>query len=50
MDTYRTEDFIKEKYGPKAEIACIGQAGEKLSLIASVVTASLAACSAAALA
>jgi len=39
MDTYRTEDIIKEKYGAKAEVACIGPAGEKQSLIASVVTA-----------
>ena len=39
MDTYKTEDVIKEKYGLKAEIACIGPAGESLSRIASVVTA-----------
>lgn len=39
LDTYATEDFIKEKYGIKAEVACIGPAGEKLSRLASVVTA-----------
>jgi aldehyde:ferredoxin oxidoreductase len=38
-DTYATEDIIKEKYGKKAEIACIGPAGEKLSRLAGVVTA-----------
>ena len=38
-DTYKTEDLIKEKYGKKAEVACIGPSGEKLSKIASVITA-----------
>lgn len=38
-DTFFTEEFLKEKYGKKAEISCIGQAGEKLSLIAGVMTA-----------
>jgi aldehyde:ferredoxin oxidoreductase len=38
-DTYQTEDMIKLKHGKKAEIACIGPAGEKLSRIAGVVTA-----------
>jgi aldehyde:ferredoxin oxidoreductase len=37
-DTYSTEDFLKEKHGPKAEIACIGPSGEKLSKIAAVIT------------
>jgi aldehyde:ferredoxin oxidoreductase len=38
-DTYETEDYFKSKYGKKAEIACIGPAGEKQSRLASVVTA-----------
>lgn len=38
-DTYATEDLIKAKYGRKAEIACIGPSGEKLSLLAGVITA-----------
>ena len=38
-DTYKTEDIIKARYGSRAEVACIGPAGEKLSKIASVVTA-----------
>jgi aldehyde:ferredoxin oxidoreductase len=38
-DTYETESMVKTKYGKKAEIACIGPAGEKLSRIAGVVTA-----------
>lgn len=38
-DTFATEDYFKEKYGKKAEISCIGPAGEKLSKIAGVITA-----------
>jgi aldehyde:ferredoxin oxidoreductase len=38
-DTYATEDLLKNRYGKKAEIACIGPAGEKLSLISGVITA-----------
>ena len=38
-DTYATEDIIKNKYGKKAEIACIGPSGEKLSRLAGVSTA-----------
>ncbi|MHB1347304.1 MAG: aldehyde ferredoxin oxidoreductase family protein [Candidatus Humimicrobiaceae bacterium] len=37
-DTYSTEDYIKTKYGPAAEMACIGPAGENLSRLASIVT------------
>ncbi|MBN1286121.1 MAG: aldehyde ferredoxin oxidoreductase family protein [Anaerolineae bacterium] len=39
LDTYELEDAVKAKYGKKAEAACIGPAGEKLSLISGVVTA-----------
>jgi aldehyde:ferredoxin oxidoreductase len=39
MDTYAADDAVKEKYGKKAEIACIGPAGEKMSRLAGVVTA-----------
>lgn len=38
-DTFFTEDYFKAKYGKKAEVSCIGPAGEKLSLIAGVITA-----------
>jgi aldehyde:ferredoxin oxidoreductase len=38
-DTYAAEDYIKNKHGKKAEIACIGPAGEKLSRLAGVSTA-----------
>jgi len=37
MDTVQTEDKLKEKYG-NAKVACIGPAGEKISLISGVVT------------
>ena len=37
-DTYETEDLLKEKYGSKAQVACIGPSGEKLSKIAAVIT------------
>jgi aldehyde:ferredoxin oxidoreductase len=36
-DTVETEDALKGELGPEARIACIGPAGEKLSLIASVI-------------
>jgi aldehyde:ferredoxin oxidoreductase len=39
MDTYAVDDAVKERYGKKAEVACIGPAGEKRSLLAGVVTA-----------
>ena len=38
-DTYSTEDYIKDKYGKKAEIICIGPSGENLSKISAVITA-----------
>jgi aldehyde:ferredoxin oxidoreductase len=38
MDTYQVEDWVKAEFGPKAEAACIGPAGEKQSLIAGVIT------------
>ncbi len=37
-DTYETEDLLKSKYGKKAQIACIGPAGEKLSKISAIIT------------
>jgi len=37
-DTFFTEDYLKSKHGKKAEVSCIGQSGEKLSLIAGVMT------------
>jgi aldehyde:ferredoxin oxidoreductase len=36
-DSFITEDILKEELGHKTEIACIGQGGEKLSLIAAVM-------------
>jgi aldehyde:ferredoxin oxidoreductase len=36
-DCGETEDLLKNEYGQEAEIACIGPAGEKLSLIAAVI-------------
>ncbi len=38
-DTYETEDLLKARHGKKAEVACIGPAGEKLSRLAGVITA-----------
>jgi aldehyde:ferredoxin oxidoreductase len=37
MDTYATEDALKSELGKDVQIACIGPAGEKLSLISSIV-------------
>jgi len=37
LDTFHTEDSLKQEYGKKAEVACIGPAGEKLSLISGIV-------------
>ena len=39
LDTFETEDRLRAKYGKDAHVACIGQAGEHLSLIAGVVHA-----------
>jgi aldehyde:ferredoxin oxidoreductase len=36
-DSHDTEDMLKEAYGKDANIACIGPAGESLSLIAAVM-------------
>jgi aldehyde:ferredoxin oxidoreductase len=37
-DTYDTEDTLTEQYGTQSRVACIGPAGEKLSLIAGIMT------------
>ena len=37
-DTYETEDALMTEYGKQSRVACIGPAGEKLSLIASIMT------------
>ena len=36
-DTFETEDIFRAEYGKDAEIACIGPAGEKVSLIAAIM-------------
>ena len=36
-DTYETEDILKSELGKDTAVACIGQSGEKLSRIASIV-------------
>jgi aldehyde:ferredoxin oxidoreductase len=38
MDAYETEDLLLAEYGKDSRVACIGPAGEKLSLIASIMT------------
>ena len=35
---YETEDILMQEYGNQASVACIGRAGEKLSLIAAIMT------------
>ncbi len=37
LDTVETEEILRERHGRKARVACIGPAGERLSLIASVM-------------
>lgn len=37
-DTHETEDIIRRELGREAEVACIGPSGEKVSLIAAVMT------------
>ena len=37
-DTYETEDMLTKEYGSQSRVACIGPAGEKLSLIAGIMT------------
>jgi len=36
-DTRQTEDMLKSELGKDVEVACIGQSGEKLSLISAVI-------------
>jgi aldehyde:ferredoxin oxidoreductase len=36
-DTYETQDILREEHGRDLEMACIGPAGEKVALIASVM-------------
>jgi aldehyde:ferredoxin oxidoreductase len=36
-DTNETEDMLKDKYGQKTNIACIGPSGEDLSLISCII-------------
>ncbi len=36
-DTFETEDILREEHGKKLQVACIGPAGEKVCLIASVM-------------
>jgi aldehyde:ferredoxin oxidoreductase len=36
-DTFDTEERLKQQYGKNAEVACIGAAGEKRSLLAGIV-------------
>jgi aldehyde:ferredoxin oxidoreductase len=37
-DAYETEETLETEYGKQCRIACIGQAGEKLSLISAIMT------------
>ena len=37
-DSYETEDTLMAEYGKQSRVACIGPAGEKLSLIAGIMT------------
>ena len=37
-DAYETEDTLMAEYGKESRVACIGPAGEKLSLIACIMT------------
>ena len=37
-DAYETEDLLTAEYGEKSGVACIGPSGEKLSLIAGIMT------------
>jgi aldehyde:ferredoxin oxidoreductase len=38
LDAIETETRLKERHGNRAQVACIGPAGEKLSLISGIVT------------
>src|SRR4030042_816110 len=37
-DAYETEEILEAEYGKDARVACIGPAGEKLSLISAIMT------------
>ncbi len=37
-DTYQTESLLKSELGEDAEVACIGQSGENLSLISAIIS------------
>ena len=37
-DAFETEDILKEKYGRKCEVACIGPAGERMAAMAGIST------------
>jgi aldehyde:ferredoxin oxidoreductase len=37
-DTHETEDILKQEHGNQVEVACIGPSGEKVSLIAAIMT------------
>jgi len=37
-DSYETEETLEAEYGKDARVACIGQSGEKLALIAAIMT------------
>jgi aldehyde:ferredoxin oxidoreductase len=37
-DTYETEDALEAEYGKNSRVCCIGPAGEKLALIAAIMT------------
>lgn len=37
-DTYETEDNLMAEYGKQSRVACIGPSGEKLSLVAGIMT------------
>ena len=38
LDAIETETRLKERHGTRAQVACIGPAGEKMSLISGIVT------------
>ncbi|MBW2095984.1 MAG: aldehyde ferredoxin oxidoreductase family protein [Deltaproteobacteria bacterium] len=38
LDTIETEDLLRERHGKRAQVACIGPAGEKRSLLAGIST------------
>lgn len=38
LDTYRTEDILKERHGTDCQVACIGPSGERMSKIAGIST------------